>query len=111
MRIVVLDDYQQVASSLADWSSLGAELTFVDRHLDGPELVEAIESAQVLVAMRERTPIDAALLAQLPELRLIVTTGLRNASIDVAAAGDRGIPVCGTGGLASSTVEHTWAMI
>jgi phosphoglycerate dehydrogenase-like enzyme len=111
MNIVVLDDYQHVASAHADWDSLGAEVTFLDRHLEGSELVAALRQAQVVVAMRERTPIGADLLAQLPELRLIVTTGRRNASIDVAAARERGIPVCGTAGLASSTVEHTWALI
>lgn len=111
MKVVVLDDYQQVASAHADWDSLGTEVVFLDRHLEGPELVDALQQAQVVVAMRERTPIGADLLAELPELRLIVTTGRRNASIDVAAARDRGIPVCGTAGLASSTVEHTWALI
>lgn len=111
MKIVVLDDYQQVASAHADWDSLDEDVTFLDRHLEGEDLVAALERAQVIVAMRERTPIGAELLAQLPELRLIVTTGRRNASIDVAAARERGIPVCGTGGLASSTVEHTWALI
>lgn len=111
MQIVVLDDYQQVAATHADWDSLGAEVTFLDRHLEGADLVAALQHAQVVVAMRERTPITAELLAQLPALQLIVTTGRRNASIDVAAARERGIPVCGTGGLASSTVEHTWALI
>jgi phosphoglycerate dehydrogenase-like enzyme len=111
MKIVVLDDYQQIASAHADWDALEEDVTFLDQHLDGPELVAALEHAQVIVAMRERTPIGAELLAQLPELRLIVTTGRRNASIDVAAARERGIPVCGTAGLASSTVEHTWALI
>ncbi len=111
MQIVVLDDYQQVAAKHADWDSLEEDVTFLDRHLEGAELVAALEHAQVIVAMRERTPIGAELLAQLPELRLIVTTGRRNASIDVAAANARGIPVCGTSGLASSTVEHTWALI
>jgi phosphoglycerate dehydrogenase-like enzyme len=111
MKIVVLDDYQQVAKAHADWDSLGAEVVFIDQHLEGAELVAALEHAQVIVAMRERTRIDAELLAQLPGLRLIVTTGPRNASIDVAAAGERGIPVCGTAAIASSTVEHTWALI
>jgi phosphoglycerate dehydrogenase-like enzyme len=111
MRIVVLDDYQQVALAHADWDSLEEEVTFLDRHLEGDELVAALQQAQVIVAMRERTPIGAELLAELPELRLIVTTGRRNASIDVAAANARGIPVCGTSGLASSTLEHTWALI
>ncbi len=111
MQIVVLDDYQQVAANHADWDALDEDVTFLDRHLEGAELVAALRQARVIVAMRERTPIGDELLAQLPELRLIVTTGRRNASIDVAAAHARGIPVCGTSGLASSTVEHTWALI
>ncbi|KAA1395697.1 D-2-hydroxyacid dehydrogenase family protein [Aeromicrobium ginsengisoli] len=111
MQIVVLDDYQQVAARHADWASLGADVTYLDRHLEGDELVAALRPAQVIVAMRERTPITGDLIASLPELRLIVTTGRRNASIDVVAARDRGIPVCGTAGLAASTVEHTWALI
>jgi phosphoglycerate dehydrogenase-like enzyme len=111
MRIVVLDDYQQVASSHADWDSLGAQVTFLERHLTGPDLVTALRGADVIVAMRERTPIDAGLLAQLPDLQLIVTTGMRNASIDVSAARDRGVPVCGTGGIGPATLEHTWALI
>jgi phosphoglycerate dehydrogenase-like enzyme len=111
MQIVVLDDYQQVAAHHADWDALDEEVTFLDSHLEDAELVAALRHARVVVAMRERTPIGEELLAQLPELRLIVTTGRRNASIDVAAARDRGIPVCGTAGLAASTVEHTWALI
>ena len=111
MRIVVLDDYQRVAARHADWGSLDAEVTFLDRHLEGAELVAALGDAEVIVAMRERTPITADFIARLPRLQLIVTTGRRNASIDVAAARERGIPVCGTAGLASSTLEHTWALI
>ena len=111
MQIVVLDDYQRVASAHADWDSLEEDVTFLDRHLEGAELLAALQHAQVIVAMRERTPITADLMARLPELRLIVTTGRRNASIDVAAARERGIPVCGTGGLDAATLEHTWALI
>lgn len=111
MRIVVLDDYQRIASSCADWDSLGAPVSFVDRHLVGRELVTEIRDAEVLVLMRERTPVDATLLAQLPALRLIVTTGLRNASIDMHEALARGITVCGTRLLTRPTVEHTWALI
>ena len=111
MRIVVLDDYQRIASSCADWDSLGASVSFIDRHLASTELVTEIQDAEVLVLMRERTPIDATLLAQLPALRLIVTTGLRNASIDVREALARGVTVCGTRILTRPTVEHTWALI
>lgn len=112
MRVAVLDDYQQVAAGLADWSSLGAELTFFDRHLGGVEdVAAALADFQIIVAMRERTPFPADLLSRLPALRLLVTTGPRNASIDLAAAAERGIIVCATGYSSNATVEHTWAMI
>lgn len=111
MRVTVLDDYQRVASSCADWDSLDADVSFVDRHLTGNDLINEINDSDVLVVMRERTPVDAALLARLPALRLLVTTGRRNASIDVDAAVQAGIMVCGTNSLATPTAEHTWALI
>jgi phosphoglycerate dehydrogenase-like enzyme len=110
-RIVVLDDYQQVASTYADWERLGVEVDFVAEHLAGDDLVARIGSAEVVVAMRERTPFDAATLARLDPLRLLVTTGSANASIDVAAARSRGVTVCGTGGNPGSAAELTWALI
>ena len=97
-RIVVLDDYQQIAASYVDWSSLGAEVDFVTEHLAPDALVDRAAGAQVLVAMRERTALPAAVLDRLPGLELIVTTGMNNASIDLAHARARGITVCGTGG-------------
>ena len=111
MRVAVLDDYQRVAAELADWPSLGAEVTFFDRHLDGEQVAAALAGFDVVVAMRERTPFPADLLAALPALRLLVTTGSRNASIDLTAASQHGITVCGTGYSSSPTIEHTWAMI
>lgn len=110
-RVVVLDDYQQVASSYAAWERLDAEVDFVADHLTGEDLVDRIGRAEVVVAMRERTPFDAATLARLPALRLLVTTGATNASIDVAAARERGVVVCGTGSPPGSTAELTWALI
>ncbi|TPW91598.1 D-2-hydroxyacid dehydrogenase family protein, partial [Mycolicibacterium fortuitum] len=77
----------------------------------GPALVEALSGHEVVVAMRERTPLDASLLADLPALKLLVTTGPFNAAIDVAAARRLGITVSGTGGAVTPTVEHTWALI
>lgn len=112
MRVAVLDDYQQVAASLADWPSLGADVTFFDRHLGGvDEVAAALADFQVIVAMRERTPFPAELLARLPTLELLVTTGPRNAAIDLAAAAAHGVTVCATGYSSDATVEHTWAMI
>lgn len=107
----MLDDYQQVATSYADWGLLGAEVDFVADHLADDDLVARIGRAEVVVAMRERTPFDAATLARLPDLRLLVTTGAANASIDVAAARSLGVTVCGTGGRPGSAAELTWALI
>ena len=112
MRIAVLDDYQDIATSLADWDSLGAEVvTFTDT-VDGPdELVSRLAGFDVAVAMRERTPFPAEVLERLTDLRLLVSTGPRNAAIDVGAARRCGITVCATGYDPSPTSELTWALI
>lgn len=114
MRVAILDDYQGVALSMADWSSvqqLGAVDTFPDHLTDPDRLVERLAPYDVVVLMRERTPFPADVIDRLPDLRLIVTTGPRNASIDVEAARRRGVVVSGTGSLGSSTAELTWALI
>ena len=109
MRIAVLDDYQDVARTLADWQSVGAARFFAG-HLSGEkELIENLNDFEIIVAMRERTPFPRALLEKLPNLRLLVTTGMRNRSIDVAAANARGVTVCGTPGVNTNTAELTWA--
>jgi phosphoglycerate dehydrogenase-like enzyme len=110
-RIVVLDDYQQIASSYVDWERLGADVDFVAEHLDEDALVSRAAGAQVLVAMRERTPLPAYVLDRLPDLELIVTTGGSNASIDVTHAKARGVTVSGTGGRPGPAAELTWALI
>jgi phosphoglycerate dehydrogenase-like enzyme len=111
LRTAVLDDYQEVASSLADWTSLPGTVEFVTDHLTGDDLVARVAGCDVLVAMRERTPFPADVLARLPRLRLLVTTGKRNPSIDLRAAAERGVVVCGTTGLQTGVVELTWALI
>jgi phosphoglycerate dehydrogenase-like enzyme len=113
LRIAVLDDYQQVAHGCADWSSIpGAETVFFSDHLtDEDALVECLAEFDVLVVMRERTPLSRALLSRLPRIRLIVTTATRNASIDVPAASDLGIVVCGTRHAQPATAELTWGLI
>ena len=114
MRVAILDDYQQVALASADWSAVRerAEIHVFTTHIGGTEaLVNALEPFDVIVAMRERTPFDAERLGRLPRLRLLVTTGMHNASIDLDAAALCGITVCGTGGSASSTAELTWGLI
>jgi phosphoglycerate dehydrogenase-like enzyme len=114
MRIAVLDDYQDVAREMADWASLGSDCEAVFFHEHYPaaeELIQKLAGFQVVVAMRERTPFPRALLEKLPDLRLLITTGMRNASFDVAAARERGIVVCGTPGSAGTTGELTWGLI
>jgi phosphoglycerate dehydrogenase-like enzyme len=114
MRVAILDDYQQVALASADWSAVRAlaEIDVFAQHIARTEaLVSALGPYDVVVAMRERTPFDAERLSRLPRLRLLVTTGMGNASIDLAAAAERGITVCGTGGLGSPTAELTWGLI
>ena len=114
MRVAILDDYQQVALASADWSAVRerAEIYVFTSHIARTEaLVNALEPFDVIVAMRERTPFDAERLGRLPRLRLLVTTGMSNASIDLDAAALCGITVCGTGGIGSSTAELTWGLI
>jgi phosphoglycerate dehydrogenase-like enzyme len=114
VRVAILDDYQRVARGLADWDRLpaGSGLAVLDRHVaDREELVRTLEPFDVLVAMRERTPFPADLLDRLPRLRLLVTTGMRNASIDLGACRRRGVAVCGTGGAGLPTAELAWGLI
>jgi phosphoglycerate dehydrogenase-like enzyme len=109
-RIAILDDYQGVALSLADWS--GFEVEAFRDHLAGEDAVaERLADFDVVVAMRERTPFPRTLLERLPRLRLLVTTGMRNASIDLAAAREHGIVVSGTGGSGTTTAELTWGLV
>jgi phosphoglycerate dehydrogenase-like enzyme len=112
-RIVVLDDYQGVALEHADWSLVpeGWEVAPVGEHLEGEALEATLAGAEIVVAMRERTAFPAALLDRLPALRLLVTTGMANASIDVAAARRNGVVVSGTGIRGNGTLEHTWGLI
>jgi phosphoglycerate dehydrogenase-like enzyme len=114
VRIAVLDDYQGVAHDAAPWSSLGGGATVeaVREHIAGDDALAArLAGVGVVVAMRERTPFTAARLAALPDLRLLVTTGMANPSIDLAAARERGITVCGTGSLPGTTAELAWGLI
>lgn len=113
IRCVVLDDYQDAARRFADWSVLGedVELVVLRQHLSGDALAEALQGAAVVVAMRERTPFDAATLAHLPDLRLLVTTGSVNASIDLEAAAARGVTVCATTSVPHPAAELTWGLL
>jgi phosphoglycerate dehydrogenase-like enzyme len=98
LKIGILDDYQDVALSLADWSSLDAEVeVFTAPFVGADEVVEQLADFDVLVAMRERTRFPADVLSRLGSLKLLVTTGAANAAIDVMAARDLGVVVSGTG--------------
>jgi phosphoglycerate dehydrogenase-like enzyme len=110
IEVAVLDDYQGVARELAAWDTLpaGSEVVVFREHLaEREELVQRLAPFEVIVAMRERTPFPRELLERLPALRLLVTTGRRNAAIDVVAAKERGVLVCGTDTLPYPTAELT----
>jgi phosphoglycerate dehydrogenase-like enzyme len=113
LRIAILDDYQRVALASADWTRLdAAEVRPFHGHIpDTADLAAELRGFDVVVAMRERTPFTAERIRLLPDLRLLVTTGMRNASIDVPAANVAGITVCGTRGSGAATPELTWALI
>ena len=110
MKIALLDDYQRVALSMADWERLRPthEVVAFNDHLDNDDaLVQRLADFDIVMVMRERTPLTARVLQRLPKLKLIVTGGMRNASIDMQAARERGIVVSGTGGLPYPTAELT----
>ncbi len=114
MRVAILDDYQNVSLSMADWSQVAAhaEITvFTDHLADQDAVVQRLSAFDVVCVMRERTPLPRAVIERLPRLKMIASTGPFNASIDVAAAKERGIYVSTTGGYLESTVELTWALI
>ncbi|MGF6710620.1 phosphoglycerate dehydrogenase-like enzyme [Luteibacter sp. W1I16] len=114
IRIAVLDDYQKAAVRCADWSPLDgrAEITvFHDHEADHDALVRRLAPFDAICVMRERTPMTADLIAALPRLRLIASTGRGNASIDEAAAAARGVDVVHTNYSSTPTIEFTWAAI
>ena len=114
ISIALLDDYQGVASEMASWADLpaGTNLEAFSDHLKDEDAVATrLQDFEVVVAMRERTAFPRTLLRRLPRLRLLVTTGMRNASIDVAAAREFGVTVCGTRGMRTGTAELTWGLI
>lgn len=114
IRLAVLDDYQHVATQSADWSALEgrAEITVFDDHVfDHDALVRRLSPFDAICVMRERTPMTAALIAALPRLKLIASTGRGNASIDLDAAARHGVDVVHTGYASTPTIEFTWAAI
>jgi phosphoglycerate dehydrogenase-like enzyme len=112
--VTILDDYQEVALRSADWSPVSARYTLdvITEHIgDEATLIERLAGSEIVVAMRERTPLPERVLAALPSLRLLVTTGTVNAAIDLGAARARGIPVCGTTGTGNAVPELTFGLI
>src|SRR5215468_5112243 len=118
MRLSILDDYQGVALDMADWSPIrarGVEIA-VERHpfVDEDAAVRALADSELVAAMRERTPFPKSLVDRLPKLKLLITTGMRNASFDMEALKAKGITVCGTGGPGGGnedTAELAWGLI
>jgi phosphoglycerate dehydrogenase-like enzyme len=114
VKIAVLDDYQGVALKMADWTAVAsrAQLDVFSDHLgDADAVVQRLLPYQVVCVMRERTPLPREIIERLPNLKLIASTGPRNASIDAVAAANRGVQVVHTGYFGSPTVELTWALI
>jgi phosphoglycerate dehydrogenase-like enzyme len=114
MRLAILDDYQNVALTMADWDGLRPSVqiqTFHDTLASEDAAAERLRDFEIVVAMRERTAFRRPLLERLPKLKLLVTTGMVNASIDIKAAAERGIVVSGTSALRHPTAELTWGLI
>jgi phosphoglycerate dehydrogenase-like enzyme len=118
MRLSILDDYQGVAFDMADWAPVrarGIEIA-VERFpfADADDVVRSLADSEIVAAMRERTPFPRSIVERLPKLKLLITTGMRNASFDMAALRDRGVTVCGTGGPGGGnedTAELAWGLI
>ncbi|KAA8697396.1 D-isomer specific 2-hydroxyacid dehydrogenase family protein [Pseudomonas caricapapayae] len=114
LKIAVLDDWQDVARDVVDWSTLVpvGEVSFLHEYpADTATMVQRLRGFDIICVMRERTLFDEALLSQLPALKLLVTGGMRNAAIDIAAAKRQGIVVCGTESYKNAAPELTWALI
>ncbi|MFM9941367.1 MAG: D-2-hydroxyacid dehydrogenase family protein [Hyphomicrobiaceae bacterium] len=112
--IAILDDFQNVAFKMADWSQIAAahQIAVFDKPLIGVDTVAtALAGFEVVSLMRERTPFPRVLFARLPKLKLLITTGMRNASVDMQAAADHGVTVCGTNGGGPATAELAMGLI
>jgi phosphoglycerate dehydrogenase-like enzyme len=114
LRCAILDDYQNVALKLADWSSLKGkvDVTVFNEHLgDAPNVIKALQDFDIICAMRERTPFRRETVEALPKLKLLLTSGARNASFDLDALKQRGVVVSGTGGFGNATAGITIGLI
>ncbi|MEU0223750.1 D-2-hydroxyacid dehydrogenase family protein [Streptomyces sp. NPDC006284] len=114
LRCAVLDDFQRVATEIADWSPVADAVdvvSFDTHHADEETLAAALADIDIVVTLRERVPFPGSLIARLPRLKLIVASGMRNSVIDYAAAETHGVTVCGTASSSTPPVELTWALL
>jgi len=113
VSVAILDDFQDVTRTLADWGRLPphVSVSIFNDHVEGETLVRRLEPFDVLVLTRERTPLPRSLVERLPNLKLVVTAGMRNLGIDLAACRERGVLACGTGSGSSPTAELAWGLI
>jgi phosphoglycerate dehydrogenase-like enzyme len=113
LRCAILDDYQNVALGMAGWSALAGKVSLepFTGHIEPEDLAESLAGFDIVVAMRERTVFDREALSRLPRLKLLVTTGMNNASIDMKAAERLGILVCGTRGVVGPAAELAWGLL
>ncbi|MFF4445107.1 D-2-hydroxyacid dehydrogenase family protein [Streptomyces sp. NPDC001502] len=114
LRCALLDDFQDVGRTAADWSPLAGRVetvSFTDHMDDEDVLAGRLAGFDIVVTLRERVPFPASLLERLPRLRLLIASGMRNSVIDYAAAARNGVTVCGTGSSATAPVELTWALL
>ncbi len=114
LRCAVLNDFQHVAMTVADWSPVVDDvevLSFPEHFVSEDELASAVADFDIIVTLRERVRFPASLLARLPRLRLLVASGMRNAAIDLTAAREHGVTVCGTASSGTPPLEQTWALL
>ncbi|MFF7259677.1 D-2-hydroxyacid dehydrogenase family protein [Streptomyces sp. NPDC008159] len=114
LRCAVLDDFQTVATEIADWSPVAEDVdvvSFAEHFADEDSLAKALADFDIVVTLRERVPFPASLLARLPRLKLLIASGMRNSVIDYAAAEAHGVTVCGTASSSTPPVELTWALL
>jgi lactate dehydrogenase-like 2-hydroxyacid dehydrogenase len=113
IKVAVLDDYQHAAKTMAGWGVFDntADITFLHGHLAQEQILAKLQSFEVLCVMRERTPLNRETLSGLKQLKLVISTGTRNASIDLKAAEELGITIKNTGYLETGAPELTWALL
>ena len=114
MRVAILDDYQNTALASADWSLISGRTeieVFTDHLFDEDKIVRRLQDFEVICAMRERTPFTSSLIERLPNLKLIISSGMRNRGIDIEAAKKNNVVVCGTKSVGKPTAELAWGLI